>query len=102
MRGGRGRFEGEHALFSRRRRGRDQPPDPPPYPHTQTHATNPTSSAFKCVVFVIDEVDRDLAGEIEQLGLHCSACPSIMVDLEVAAALARTTIAAVLDGERTR
>ena len=55
-----------------------------------------------CAAFVIDEVDRDLAGEIEQLGLHCSACPSIMVDLEVAAALARTTIAAVLDGERTR
>ncbi|HJP65425.1 MAG TPA: 2-phospho-L-lactate transferase [Actinomycetota bacterium] len=43
--------------------------------------------------FVVDEVDRELASEIESLGLRVAVTDTIMVDDDAAEALARVTVA---------
>lgn len=47
---------------------------------------------------VIDEVDADLAGEIEALGLRCVVTDTVMTDAERAAALCRVVIDSVAGG----
>jgi LPPG:FO 2-phospho-L-lactate transferase len=44
---------------------------------------------------VIDRADTDLAGRVEALGMRCVVTDTVMVDLDAAAALASTTLAAV-------
>jgi LPPG:FO 2-phospho-L-lactate transferase len=43
---------------------------------------------------VIDEADRDLAGEVEAAGMRCVVTPTVMRSLDDAAALARVALAA--------
>ncbi|MFK8025309.1 MAG: 2-phospho-L-lactate transferase [Ilumatobacter sp.] len=46
-------------------------------------------------VLVIDPVDEHLAEQVEEVGMRCVVCPSIMSTPEIARSLALTTIAAV-------
>jgi LPPG:FO 2-phospho-L-lactate transferase len=46
-------------------------------------------------VLVVDEADAALAGEVEAAGMHCLVVPTVMSSPEVAASLARATVAAV-------
>jgi LPPG:FO 2-phospho-L-lactate transferase len=46
-----------------------------------------------CTGFVIDEVDRAQAADIEALGLAVAACPTLMSDVGVARDLAKRTLA---------
>ncbi|HXY92243.1 MAG TPA: 2-phospho-L-lactate transferase [Acidimicrobiia bacterium] len=48
-----------------------------------------------CDAFVIDDQDAARAGEVEALGVRAVVTDTLMKDLEVAAALARETLAAV-------
>jgi LPPG:FO 2-phospho-L-lactate transferase len=55
------------------------------------------ASAYRDIAssLVIDAVDRDRAGEVEALGVRAVVTDTIMRSPEVAAALARRTLAAV-------
>ncbi|MEY2449435.1 MAG: 2-phospho-L-lactate transferase [Acidimicrobiaceae bacterium] len=46
-------------------------------------------------VLVVDEADAALADEVEGAGMHCLVVPTVMSSPEVAASLARATVAAV-------
>ncbi len=51
--------------------------------------------AALCGTLVVDAVDRHRAGEVESAGLRCIVADTMMHSPEIAAALARTTLAAV-------
>jgi len=46
-------------------------------------------------VLVVDEADADAAADVEATGMRCVVVPTVMSSPEIAAALARTTLAAV-------